>query len=307
MKSRGWEPILSLSILLVPLSLGAQSFEGVMTQRSIELDDQAVFELMERVMPMEEEPDLDSEEAWFRYTAEKLFEASFEEAADLGEGTESTTWFKGSMMRSDSPEMGGAYLLMDLETLTMRWVIPARRVYAEMTAEDIEASRAEAERQAEEMMARMGIDPEEYEDEEYGMDEGMVSFSPSVKSLGETREINGMRADAFEAVAGTEIGIGWCSDTMAGFSEAMKAISERMDMLSGDDEDEGGDGSGAVDLLCEDRLPVRTQVLRMDDFGGGFWYSLEEIVSIEETSVPDDRFEVPDGYTKVSMHQLWGG
>ena len=83
MKSRGWEPILSLSILLVPLSLGAQSFEGVMTQRSIELDDQAVFELMERVMPMEEEPDLDSEEAWFRYTAEKLFEASFEESPAL--------------------------------------------------------------------------------------------------------------------------------------------------------------------------------------------------------------------------------
>ena len=61
---------------------------------------------------------------------------------------------------------------------------------------------------------------------------------------------------------------------------------------------------GALKLVGQNESIARLGVILSMGMGG--MYSLEELVSIEETSVPDAAFEVPAGFTKKSLSELWG-
>lgn len=301
---------LAFSLLAWPLGAAGQSFEGVLKERVMEFDEYALFELTQA--GADDEPDFDTEAAWFRYTAKRLFEVPLDRLAESGEGDvqEITLYIKGSKIRYGSTEgEGGSYMMMDLETMTSWIVMPGERSYVEISAEESEAAAQDAARRAEEMMAEMGIDPEalaeqaaQYEGE-YGEDEmeSGVSFKPKVESLGQAEEVNGMRAAPQMAEAGTEIGIGWCAEDVTGMRRAMERLAAQMDM----EEEADLGGPSVQDLLCESELPVRTQVLRLDEMGGGLRYSVNEILSVERTAVSADMFEIPADYTKRSLADLW--
>ncbi len=308
--------VLGLAVAL-PASTSAQSFEGTVTQRTIEVDEQALFDLF---LSEADEPDFETEEDWIRYTARSLFEAPTGELqnADGVEVQEITLWVKGSKVRFDQGGMGAdTYTIIDAKSRTTWMVIPSQRSYIEISAEDVESATGDAERMAEEMMKKMGIDPEdleqyedeeyydeEYEDEEYEEEGMFTGFSPEVRPLGNTEDVNGFAASAQEAVAGYEIAVGWCAEDAHGLMGTMESLAE----LSGfdeEDEDEYGpdEGPSAQELLCEGKLPVRVQ-----SFSAGGWdqsYTVEEIVAVERISVSDDRFEIPPGFTERKFSDLW--
>ena len=83
----------------------------------------------------------------------------------------------------------------------------------------------------------------------------------------------------------------------------MEKISDRI-RIFGEEDELPAEGPIVEDLLCESGLPILAQVVRLGDWGG-ISYSLHEILSIEETSLPDDLFEVPAGFAKKSMMEMW--
>ena len=102
------------------------------------------------------------------------------------------------------------------------------------------------------------------------------------------------------ALHGTEIGIGWCAEDVTGMRRAMERLAAQMDI---EETDTGG--PSVEDILCESELPARTQVLRLDDMGGGLGYTVHEILSVKRTAVPAEMFEIPADYTKRSLADLW--
>ena len=78
---------LAIVSLAAPVVLGAQSFEGVVRQRTVEIDEDRLMEMM--YDEDREEPEFDSEEEWVAWTAAALFDIPISEliadgSADVG-------------------------------------------------------------------------------------------------------------------------------------------------------------------------------------------------------------------------------
>ena len=296
-----------MTIAVAPVALTGQSFEGVIRQRTIEVGENELVELMDDLYaPDQDEPDFDSEEEWIAYVASRLFDVPIERfvADRLGEVTEVTTWVKGNRFRSDISavsELG--YTILDGESGEMFMVNPDERWYVRMSKEEMDAMVEDAMRQ---MAAEMGIDLEEMRrmTEEMEMEMDMGAAPSRIRDLGETRQVAGMRGAGREAVSSEEAVRAWCAVQNPDFADALATFAEQMGFDEDDMEDEGG--PALEDLACEDKLPLLVQTYMPYGGMGGGSYSIDEYVSFEETSVDDDVFEIPDGYEEKSMSDLWG-
>ena len=292
------------TVLVLPGLAFPQDFEGVIRERTLELYDQDLYDLL--WADAEDEPEFDTETEWFRYAAESLFQIPMERilANASGDVAEITMWVKGNKIRFDDSqaESGGAYTVFDIDTKTTTMVVPGTRSYFQFTSEEVEAATRE-------MMESMGIDPDEVADMEdyefeYGDDmEGGINLESILRPLNRTEEVNGLQASVFQAEAGQEIGLGWCAQDITGIRSAMTKMAAQLDQF-GDDEESGG-GPSAEDLLCEDALPVRVQVLIFDEMVGGLRFSMDETLSVERTSVDDGLFVIPEGYTRTPLSEMW--
>jgi hypothetical protein len=300
----------TLVALAPPCVLSAQSFEGTITQRTIEVDEQALFDLF---LAEGDDQEFEKEDDWIRHTAQRLFDFPLDQLnnADGVDVQDVTMWIKGSKIRYGMSEMGeDTYMIVDAASKTTWMVTPSQRSYVKFTAEGMESAAEDAAKLAEDMMAKMGIDPEdieqneeEYADEEYEEEGVFTGFEPGVRALERTEDVNGIKATAHEAVAGYEIAVGWCADDGFGLMGTMEALVE-LAGFNEEDEDEYDTGPSAGELLCEGKIPVRTQL-----FSAGSWgqtYTVDEIVAIEQTPVSDDRFEIPSDYTEKKLSDIWG-
>ncbi|MDH5589180.1 MAG: DUF4412 domain-containing protein [Gemmatimonadota bacterium] len=293
-----------VSILALPAVAPAQSFEGVIRQRTIEVDEDGIFQIL--YADDYEEPDFDSEEEWVRHTSARLFAI---DPTDLSTGfdgaarvEETTVWVKGNKIRFDvAADQGGGYVIIDADVSTTWIVNPADRSYFEFTAAEMEEATDRAMSEAEEMMARMGIDPDEMAAMAEEMGAGMERETPTVRSLGRAETVNGFGATGFTGSSESQTGVAWCARDESGVSEALSALAKRAGMED-DEEDEFATG-WAGDELCEGTVPVRTQVWYHAAMGAS--YTVEDILSLKREPVGDDRFLIPAGYTMKSLSDLW--
>lgn len=295
--------VAAAAFFVLPLPVLAQTFEGVIKQHTLDLQDEPLYNLL--YAGADDEPEFDNQADWLRYVAGRLFEVPLDELPE-GDASALTLRIRGSLVRYDQ-EWGPGYVVIDLSTGTTRIVDPSSRSYIEYTAEDAKAAAEAADaatREAEGMMSTMGLDPADAGGAD-GEEEG-VHFTPKTRARGLTETVNGFSASAYEAEAGNEIGRGWCTQDQQGIREALEHLGDQTAALGGDDDDpSGSDGPVLEDLICEKGLPVRTQILTLGT-GGGLAYSVTEILSVERTPLPDDVFEVPAGFTKKSMREMWG-
>ena len=292
--------VAAAGLFVLPLPVLAQTFEGVIKQRSLDLQDESLYDLV--YAGADDEPEFDGQADWFRYVAAKLFDVPIDELPGE-DAAEITVHIRGHMLRYDQG-FGPGYVITDLSTGTTRLVDPSSRSYVEITAEDTKAAAGAAEaaaRQAEEMMGSMGLDPANPD----AADEEGVHFAPKTQALGLTETVNGFSATAYAAEAGSEIGRGWCTESQQGVREALEHLGDQVSSFGGE-EDAPSDSDGPVveDLICKTGLPVRTQILRFGEWGG-LAYSVTEILSVERTPQSDDVFAVPAGFTKKSMRDMW--
>lgn len=297
--------LFTIATLTLPLPASPQSFEGLVKQRTIEVDEQGLYELL--YSQAMDEPEFDTELAWLRYAADKLFSIPPEQLQGGVEGVnsyESTLYVKGDKVRYDHGSGGGqGFILMDAGSRTTWIVNPADRSYITVNADEAEAAAEEAAKTAEEMMAKMGLDPEELREQAEAMgemeEEGGETGTPTVRPLGKTEEINGFRASGFEAVLGDEIAIGWCAEDASGILKTMEMLAKQAGM---EEDEELESGSDMQELVCRGKLPVKVQVFSPSRMNS---YVMEEIVAVEATSVSDERFSLPDGYTERKLSDMW--
>ncbi len=291
------------ALLTLPLPALGQSLEGVIRQRTVDVEDDALFELV--YADSENEPDFANQADWLRSVAEKLFAIPVDGLA--GEASEVTIHVRGTMLRYEDGS-GNGYVITDLATMNTRIVDPSTRSYVEYSVEDAQAAVAEAQKQAEEMMARMGIDPDDAQADatsaEYASEEDGIHFTPRAWALDRTEEVNGVPAEVFEAEAGSEIGLAWCGEDPAGMRPAMERLASQVVDPTAEGDAFESQGPSVEDLLCEQGIPVRTKILSMRS-AGDLAFNVTEILSMERTPVSPDIFEVPAGYTKKSMADLW--
>ena len=256
-----------------------------------------------------------SQADWLRHTGNRLFQIPLEQlTSGAGEDVrvdETTLRLKGTRIRLDSGSPGEGYAIYDVATRESWLVSPADRSFVHFSADEVEAAAQAAARDAEEAMAAMGVDIDEirreaaeYEPGELDAQGQMDYGEPRVRSLDRTERLNGFQASAYEAVSEEEFAVGWCARDASQLQATMKKLTEMAGAMEDEEEDEGSDVAMG-DLLCGDGIPVRVHLL--SPFSGmDGEYTIEEVLSIEETSVPDDVFEIPTGFKKKTLEELWG-
>ncbi|HSG50140.1 MAG TPA: hypothetical protein VLA43_20105 [Longimicrobiales bacterium] len=283
-----------LATALLPASATAQRFEGVVRQRTIEVDEQGLFDVLydENV----EEPDFDSEEAWLRYTADRLFAIPPERwiGGEDAMTEEATLHVKGDRIRSDISGPEGKMTFILNGATGQVWIVNhAGRFYITYSMEEMEAA-------TERMLEEMGIDPEEAREMDALMNQD-GSGPLTVRATGESRDLNGFRAAEYEASGVGRYARGWCATDDAGLRRAMEGLMGGLSMMEDEDEDSPGGGDLATEV-CGERVPVQVQA-----FTSGYSnsYRFEEILGLEQTAVSDDLFRVPEGYAQRRLEDIW--
>lgn len=301
--------VLLAAVFALAPPAAAQGFEGIIRQRTIMVDSDALneilFTLEDEEMDEEEfdeEDELDEEEyeeyeqRYMRAMMDRILELSVDELLSMArsgldiEVEETTMSVKGAKIRADVGAFG--YFIMDADEETLWMVSPERSAFVKWTQVDMEA----AERRVQEMMASMGLDPE---DMERGGPE--PSGPATLEPLSRTARINGFDATGYRAESRNAVTVGWVAKDVHGVGRTFKALTESMEALSGDDED----ASGSMEtLFWEKGLPVRTQAVSTV-FGSLSHYEVTDFLSIEPTSVSDELFKIPAGFREVSMEDLF--
>lgn len=277
-----------LALLMLVGSLEAQSFEGVIRQRSLMVSDDALFEMM--YAAEEEDVEYEDEDAYNQATAFRLFDMPYEQlqsmaASSAAESGEVTVRIRGERIRVEMGA-GGAHTITDLQSGTMWMINPESRTYMEFSKADAEA----AQRKAEEMMSRVGIAPEGME--EAGSPEGAVT----VTDLEQTRTINGFQARGFRASSKEEYGEAWCSSDAFGLAAALQKIAEQAEEMT-----EEADGAALEDEMCSTGLPVLSKAF----YPYADIFEVSEILSVEPGPQSPEMFEIPEGFARVEMSEIW--
>lgn len=170
------------------------------------------------------------------------------------------------------------------------WMVnPMERSYVEFSPEDAE----EAEKKAEEMMARFGLDPEDLAGEEESGDAG---GSVSVTDLDEVRTIHGFDTRGFRASSPEAYGEAWCSEAGSDLVVSLEKLAERTN-----DMNEEGQDVALEDEMCSDGLPVLSKTFH--PYANMF--EVSEILAVEAGAQDPGLFQVPDGYRRVELQDFW--
>jgi hypothetical protein len=288
--SRSILPVL-LALLTMTGTLRAQAFEGIIRQRSLTVSDDALYEML--WAEEDDETEYETEEAYNQAMAYRLFDLSDQDleslsaagTADLGEFA---VRIRGNRIRVEG-DPGGAFSIIDLDSGTMWMVNPGERSYVEYSKADAE----EAEKKAEEMMARFGLDPETMEEaEQVEGGHGKVS----VTDLDLTRTINGFEAQGFRASSGEEYGEAWCSSDGSGLVDTLGKLAERTKEMN-----EEGQGAALEDEMCREGLPVLSKTFHPY----AVLFEVSEVLAVEPGPQPAELFEVPEGYRRIDMSEYW--
>jgi hypothetical protein len=303
----GYVGLLAGAFLLLPAALLAQGFEGVVEQRSFELQGEALNPLLDAVEGDEEyeydetaeEPTEEDELRDFMALVDKLLALPLDQVravvpSDDAVGTSSsdamTLYLKGTKVRAEIGGLGGfGYFLMSAEKTGFTLVNPQQKFYVEYTPEAMD-----------EALREMGLDPS---------DSGPTAEKPEkqarIRSLGVTKEINGVRADAYRVEGDGVVIVGWVTDEYGDLRRTMEKLVEQLQRMSPEDESD----ADAEDLLWEKGVPVLVQKIEWSkswDMFGVDSYEVTEVVSVERKSLSGDLFKVPAGYTKKTLAELYG-
>lgn len=292
------------ALFLAPLSLAAQGFEGVVRQRTLQVDEMGVSEVLWG--DGQEDPDFESEEDWVRHIANRLFETPVERWLEGVEGVsyeEMTVYMKGHMaMYEGAGSEGALSIIMDGSSGRVWMVNHEERSYVTFTPEEMQAATNE-------MLARMGIDPEEAAERVDALAERMgeaPEVPVTVRALGRSTRLNGFAVSAYEAVGGGDVAVAWCADDDAGIRRTMEEVFKGMAAWQDEDEEEDWMPAGP-DLeneVCGEGLAIQTHLYVPDSTEP---YMVDELLSVERESVADERFQVPEGYQRRELSDLWGG
>jgi hypothetical protein len=235
-----------LALLLAPALATAQDFEGVIKARTVEVEGDALNDVL--YGSDVEEPEFDDEQAWMRWTANQLFDIPVEQFVNAGAEAMSTTlYIKGTKVRVDTEggEGGMGWMMMDITEKAFYLVYPAQGFYVAYTQEEVEAMAKEMEARTQAMMEEMGIDMEEMEreaaeaeEEGFEMDEMMAGMPLTINALGQSEDINGFPSEAFEAFKGDEYGMAWCSSRDSGLIKTIEDLMENAAFMEEEDEDD---------------------------------------------------------------------
>jgi hypothetical protein len=282
-------------LLLAPTGALAQTFEGTIRQRTITLRDAAVDRLMygdEADAGDEDVPDDETEDAFIRRMATKLFAAPMDRVLlvareEDGEIEDVTVYMKGNRIRTDfaNADGGAGFLVLDLGSGTVTMVNTTARYYVQWTQQEMQ-----------DQFRAMGLPTAADRAEAPGPD-------AVVRDLGRTLTIAGARCQGVEiGLPGQGVVWGWVSADYPELQRAIREIGRQAGDLFADDGDE--EGQDPEDVLLERGFPMRTQ--RLSDAAMSPTYEVEEILAIERGTVPAGTFEVPAGYTKKTLQELWG-
>lgn len=288
--SRTLRFLILVALTVAPLgrALG-QRFEGVIRQRTITVEQGALDNLL---YGDEDEPDVEdeSEEAYTRRMTERLFSIPLDQliaaAREEGEVSEGTIHVKGSRIRAAMSSDGGdaGWTVLDLDAGTVTMVNDAGRYFVRWTMTELERQ-----------MQTLGV-PQQAEER------GPEGPAPEVRALGRTETVGGKSCRGFDVMLEEgEIVRGWVTDAYPGLQEALKAYGERAQRMFGDAEHSTW---SAEDLLFERGFPMRVQRV-YGGFGMFSSYEIEEVLSVDASSVPDAMFAVPTGYAEKSLKELW--
>lgn len=230
----------------------AQDFEGTVKFRTLTVESDGLYEALGDAAYDDD-----------GITAKEVLDIPMERVEQLAEIQDMTYWIKGRKLRIDGPEY---FAVMDMDERVMRTFQPSQKIYMEISLAQLE---------------QMGQGMDDLADAE------AESSEAEVRSLGDTRTINGMKATGYEVRAGGELSRGWVTEEHGALIESIRRIMELAAVGEEEDDDD------ALSLLAEYGLPILVQT-----YDGYETYDIEEILTVEAGTVSDDLFDIPAGYTK---------
>lgn len=280
--------------LLLPAAASAAGFEGVLKFRMINVSDSALSKLAGG--------ETKSPEKVFAIPLDKIL-AETKTAESGVQEHDSTIYIKGSKLRMEglSGRNAGGYVIMDLAKNVSFVVMPQDKKYLEWSSADMKAmssKMAEVRKQMKERLA--GLPPEQRKQVEAMMKKmggGSEEAAPkvTVKPLGQTRTINGMRTTGYEVRAGGETTEAWMTQEHPALLNTFKAMEKNQEQMVPPQQRRTMRARAA---LAEHGLPVLTQTL------GEYGYHIQELLSVQKQSVADAQFSPPAGFKKETGREM---
>jgi len=226
MRMRTSSSLLAAALLAVPSVAFAQTFEGIIKQRTISVEKYAL-----------EDKGFDVSEALFDVPTERILALRDElESTDQMTVMETQTYIKGNLIRTDmETEEGPAYVTMDVEQGIIRMFQPEEKMYIEWTKADMERMKA--------MMPDMGGGAEE----------------PEPRETGQSRTINGMRCVEYAVETDDATTRVWVSRDNPQLISAFGALLEGIDAMG-----MGEEATDASTLAVKYGFPVLVLQLGYD-------------------------------------------
>jgi hypothetical protein len=233
---------------------------------------------------------------------EQVFAISDEKLAELahapGSGAQITKTeirIDGAKFRVDMVINGkDGYMLVDSATDTTAFVIPADKMYLELTRADREAAakKQDAERKAAEMLRQQSEKLPAADRERLQAALGptpaptVARSEPKLQPLDEVGIVNDAPSAEFEMRDGSVVSRAWVTQAHPELLAAFRAATKSQQSLRERQ-------PTPMERFAEAGLPMRVQTINGDR------YEQIELVEITSQALPDDLFQVPSGFTKV--------
>ncbi len=265
------------AMLFVPAMLFSQNFEGKMVERDVTFfqDGFRGLDWMDQAA-----------------VADQLFSKSVDElikmaGSDNYEMDKATIYFKGGKYRVESESEGEKVVMIyNMDNQQVITLQPAQKMAMITSMDEIGNTMNQMMGQLDEMMG------EESSDEEMSGESDQFSM----EAAGQKKTINGFSCELYKGRddEGNYTHI-WLEKGNADLWNSFKTFVTSMTQMNA----EGEDSDSEEKFFMENKgIPILTQTVTMDEL------EVHETVSLKEESVPDNYFEIPDGYQKLNMKEM---
>lgn len=234
---------------------------------------------------------------------EVLKESALRDYGDI-EIIKSTIYIDGEnfAMESESNEEGKTLIILDHTKTILYYVLWSQKKIFEMSKEDMEEMRLEAEAVVQEILDQLPPDMREQARASMEEEKKRMRAPGQVESTGKSMKKYGYECDQYMIESDDKIIAVWATDDKSGLSKIVRGISDKLsDIFPDEDEEEIDEWK-----LLPGKIPIEVRLYRLNQIDMPK-IEIQAITGMKATKPPAEIFIPPgasEGFTKSSMKEL---
>ena len=245
----------------------------------------------------------DEAKFFLNLSEKKLKESAYSEYDEI-DIQKSTIYISGNnfAVESQSKEEGKITVILNYKTGMVYYVIWSQKKVLEMSKEDMENMKEEANAAVEKMLAQ--LPPEMREQAKMSMKEkmGQQESTQQITSTGKTMSKYGFKCEQYMITSEHDIMTIWASADQFGLAKKAQSVSEKLSKIFPADDKNNKDEWE----LVSGKIPIEIRTYLLDPMAGARM-EIQAITKINETHPPANKFKPPgeaEGFSRSSFKEM---